>query len=212
MNASEDVKVLFRRFGGEANSYQEVVRERAAGVALGKWTMLGQVDILQPQTVESVRRVVKMPAVRQTSSDYRHEPRIHQPIAVSAPQMPEPLPRRIHAVTVPVPAPIPDLVPIPLRNPMAMRGLGQASMPSQAHVKANLRGNALSDFLGKKPSQPDPVVTSLGLRLNKQLLVKPQPDSNERFDNQSLTRLFARLTQSALSGSASMALQRKFHK
>jgi hypothetical protein len=68
MNASEDVKVLFRRFGGEANSYQEVVRERAAGVALGKWTMLGQVDLLQPQNVESVRRTVKMPAVRQTNS------------------------------------------------------------------------------------------------------------------------------------------------
>ncbi len=64
MSSSEDVKTLFRRFGGEPDTYQEVVRERQTLQSLNKWTMLGQVELNHPQTIPSARRTVKGSAVR----------------------------------------------------------------------------------------------------------------------------------------------------
>lgn len=64
MSSSEDVKTLFRRFGGQPDTYQEVVRESQTLQSLNKWTMLGQVELNQPQTIPSARRAVKGSAVR----------------------------------------------------------------------------------------------------------------------------------------------------
>jgi hypothetical protein len=103
-------------------------------------------------------------------------------------------------------------IPISPPSPLGLRDRAHTNVPPHPQARVEIRGNALSEFLGKKPGEPDPVVTSLGARLNKQLMAKPQPNPNESMVNQSLTRLFARLTQSAFSGATSMALQRKFNK
>ena len=57
MTTSEDVKTLFRRFGGQPETYQEVVREDLAEHSLGKWPMLGQVNL---------QRIAVIPAAKQT--------------------------------------------------------------------------------------------------------------------------------------------------
>lgn len=46
MSKAEDINTLFRRFGGNADTYQEIVEGELAGVAEQKWPMLGQ---LRPQ-------------------------------------------------------------------------------------------------------------------------------------------------------------------
>jgi hypothetical protein len=59
MNASEDVKILFRRFGGEAETYQEIVRDRQAIASLSKWPMLGQVELNKCLTIPDVTYLTK---------------------------------------------------------------------------------------------------------------------------------------------------------
>lgn len=46
MSKAEDISTLFRRFGGNAETYQEIVESELAGVAEQKWPMLGK---LRPQ-------------------------------------------------------------------------------------------------------------------------------------------------------------------
>ena len=48
MSKSEDINTLFRRFGGDANSYQEIVAGELADVAEQKWPILGQVRLQAP--------------------------------------------------------------------------------------------------------------------------------------------------------------------
>lgn len=45
MSKAEDINTLFRRFGGDANSYQEIVASELADVAEQKWPILGQVRL-----------------------------------------------------------------------------------------------------------------------------------------------------------------------
>lgn len=59
MSASEDVKTLFRRFGGEADTYQEIVRDRQALQSLGKWAMLSQVNLNELPNISNVRYALK---------------------------------------------------------------------------------------------------------------------------------------------------------
>lgn len=64
MNASEDVKILFRRFGGEADTYQEIVRDRQTIASLSKWPMLGQVELDKCLMVPDVASRVKNESMR----------------------------------------------------------------------------------------------------------------------------------------------------
>jgi hypothetical protein len=57
MSKSEDVKTLFRRFGGSASSYQEVVSRDQVTEAEEKWPMLGNIRPTNNQEAPSVRRV-----------------------------------------------------------------------------------------------------------------------------------------------------------
>jgi hypothetical protein len=57
MSKSEDVKTLFRRFGGSASSYQEVVSRDQVTEAEEKWPMLGNIRPSNSQEAPSVRRV-----------------------------------------------------------------------------------------------------------------------------------------------------------
>ena len=43
--AAEDVKALFRRFGGSTESYQEVIRDQAAAASRSRWPLLEKIDV-----------------------------------------------------------------------------------------------------------------------------------------------------------------------
>ena len=44
MSKAEDVGTLFRRFGGDASTYQEVVAEQQVDSAMGRWPLLEQIN------------------------------------------------------------------------------------------------------------------------------------------------------------------------
>jgi hypothetical protein len=46
MSKSEDVNTLYRRFGGNAGTYQEIGANEMAGAATRRWPILGE---LRPQ-------------------------------------------------------------------------------------------------------------------------------------------------------------------
>lgn len=69
--SSEDVKMLFRRFGGEVNTYQEVVRERNAEASRVKWPMLNSVEPLQALNAPSVHQTVRTAKVRHAVEEPR---------------------------------------------------------------------------------------------------------------------------------------------
>ena len=130
MTTSEDVKTLFRRFGGQAETYQEVVREDLAEHSLGKWPMLGQVNLQKVDLIPAAKQTIKTVATRPYSeslavaqagqiavADYvaSHsnkyvEPVREAPPVVAAPYVPPaPPPQRQEAAQVrvePVSAPI----------------------------------------------------------------------------------------------------------
>jgi resuscitation-promoting factor RpfA len=239
MNASEDVKILFRRFGGEANTYQEVVRERAAGQALGKWAMLGQVDILQPQIVESVRRGVTTSATRHVT----REPIYAAPSVATVAAVPKPpVPNVAKTVAATPPIHVPQQVAVrinPIELPQVMAPEPIGAVPARAHA-APLRSADVGQSASRSPfsvsrtelpSAPQalaPVVASkpvttapmnghrsaLGNRLNARLLHPSSNESAPNPDKQSLIGLFGRLAKSSFSfsGAPHSALQRKFAK
>ena len=56
MSKSEDVQTLFRRFGGNASTYQEVVSRDQVTQAEAKWPILGMINPTANQEAPSVRR------------------------------------------------------------------------------------------------------------------------------------------------------------
>jgi hypothetical protein len=58
MSKSEDINTLFRRFGGNADTYQEIVAADHAQAAEQHWPMLGQIRPLSHAEAPSARRNV----------------------------------------------------------------------------------------------------------------------------------------------------------
>jgi resuscitation-promoting factor RpfA len=228
MNASEDVKILFRRFGGEANSYQEVVRERAAGQALGKWAMLGQVDILHPQTVQSVHRSVTTSATRHVALEPSHPasriaavhvipplsaaPQSLRPADAAASAAPQASIRTgpINAtqrVTQSLPPALPTrpAVARPIEVTQAARSpLAEvlAKAPPATHPLSRPSGPATTTSF--TPSTSAPAATSghrsaLGNSLNARLSHTSSGDNMTMTDRHSLASLFGRLAKSTFS-------------
>ena len=65
MSKSEDVQTLFRRFGGNASTYQEVVSRDQVAQAESKWPILGLINPTANQEAPSVRRSSVAPSSRQ---------------------------------------------------------------------------------------------------------------------------------------------------
>lgn len=65
MSKSEDVQTLFRRFGGNASTYQEVVSRDQVAQAESKWPILGLINPTANQEAPSVRRPSVAPSARQ---------------------------------------------------------------------------------------------------------------------------------------------------
>jgi hypothetical protein len=79
--ATSDVNTLFRRFGGNASGYQEIISRDQVTQAETKWPMLGQIKPTTPHDAPSARRAAPS-GVRQIQED--ESPR------QSAPVRPEP--------------------------------------------------------------------------------------------------------------------------
>jgi len=196
MTASEDVKTLFRRFGGEPDSYQEVGKERAVGQALGKWAMLGQVDINHPQSVSSVRRAVKTADTRPLSEGADLAP----PEAV-APSTPAP------AATTVTPAEMP--IEVSHRTP-------EVAVKAQTEApQAQPLGRLADRKVFKEPAppaSPQNRTSPLAARFRDQA-VAPTPAPEARGGNShSLTGLFGRLSAPASPAPQTGVLRRKFNK
>ncbi|MBK7656489.1 MAG: hypothetical protein IPJ18_17020 [Betaproteobacteria bacterium] len=152
MTTSEDVKTLFRRFGGQPETYQEVVREDLAEHSLGKWPMLGQVNLQKVEFIPAAKQIIQTVATRPYSeslaiaqagqiavADYVASHRYVEPVREShpAPQR-EVTPRHdmTRARTEPVTKPVVDF---PLHNAPV-----QVPVPSliQAHQGPHVAGSA----------------------------------------------------------------------
>lgn len=95
MSNSEDVTALFRRFGGSADSYQEIVSRDQAGAAEQKWPMLNQIRPMGHREAPSVRggspshgpERVKQEYVEPYRAPVQHLPEVAKPPEL-APAMP----------------------------------------------------------------------------------------------------------------------------
>lgn len=127
MSNSEDVTALFRRFGGSADSYQEIVSRDQAGVAEQKWPMLSQIRPMGHREAPSVRggstshgsERVKQEYVEPYRAPVQHLPEV----AKSA----EPVPASPAVVSQPV-AVVSKVAMVPLFEPPVMPAVAPQSV------------------------------------------------------------------------------------
>lgn len=125
-SSSEDVKMLFRRFGGEAGTYQEVVRERNAEASRVKWPMLNSVEPMQALNAPAVHQMVRTSKVRHAVEE--PQPSLQPPPSAPAPSAPAPSARYSAS---PVPAAAPS-------GPLRRLGTASAQTPDpQAREKTD---------------------------------------------------------------------------
>jgi hypothetical protein len=151
MTTSEDVKTLFRRFGGQPETYQEVVREDLAEHSLGKWPMLGQVNLQKVEFIPAAKQIIQTVATRPYSeslaiaqagqiavADYVASHRYVEPIKES------PAPRQQIAPRHDMTRIRPEHVPPPVIDFPAHAAPIQAPLPSsiQAHQGLHVAGSA----------------------------------------------------------------------
>ncbi len=203
MSSSEDVKTLFRRFGGQPDTYQEVVRERQTLQSLNRWTMLGQVELNQPQAIPSARRAVKGSAVRPLLEETH--PEVTEVSAMVAIPAPSPA-----STTVASAAPSSVVRVQPALKP------AHAVPPRAAWVTPAQATPPLSQFQTEEAVAPIQVFTSaitprtspLAARLKAPAVdvIKAQNDSH------SLVGLFGRLSKPQPPSPPAGVLRRKFTK
>lgn len=80
MSKSDDVKNLFRRFGGSASTYQEIVSHDQVSQAEQRWPILGQMKPSAHHEAPSAQRSVRV-GVRQSQSDVSPETVLHAVMA-----------------------------------------------------------------------------------------------------------------------------------
>lgn len=223
MSGSEDVKTLFRRFGGQAETYQEVVREDQAVQSLGRWTMLGQVDVGRPQAIPSARRAIK-------TAETRHNPEIDEPIPSPEPQAPttvvSPPDKVLKAVVAIVAAPSNADRPDSAGPRSALAPRQRASAPVAAASKPSLAQAVVqprqSGFLTpRQPSKPDVQIeptpatkriSPLAARLKTPTAAQHATMKSAATTDNSLPGLFNRLSGTSSPKTKPGVLKRKLNK
>jgi hypothetical protein len=180
MTTSEDVKTLFRRFGGQPETYQEVVREDLAEHSLGKWPMLGQVNLQKIELIPAAKQTIKTVATRPYSeslavatagklavADYvashRYAEPLREPLPVAAPAYEPPRSPVARAPAEPNPAPVavtPTVV-APVKAAMQAAAVVQEAM--HAASSGAVRVSALPQVSLPLPSAPAVVVAAAAL-------------------------------------------------
>jgi hypothetical protein len=213
MSSSEDVKTLFRRFGGEPDTYQEVVRERQTLQSLNKWTMLGQVELNHPQAIPSARRAVKGSAVRHLLEEtYQEVTEVPAVIAVLAPS-----PIAARGFSAPPSSSIepvqPALKPAVVQTtPPRAAWVAIPRSPSQATPTVHANTETAPEPIQVSVSAITPRTSPLAARLKAPIeapaieVVKAQSNSH------SLVGLFGRLSKPQLPPPSVGVLRRKFTK
>lgn len=195
MSSSEDVKTLFRRFGGQPDTYQEVVRERQTLQSLNKWTMLGQVELNQPQAIPSARRAVKGSAVRPLLEEiYPEVTEVSAMVAVPAPS-PTTVASAAPSSVVPVQSALKPAHAVPPRAAWVA--------PAQATPLSQLQAPA---------SAITPRTSPLAARLKAPIEAPAVDVIKAQNNSHSLVGLFGRLSKPQPPSPPAGVLRRKFTK
>lgn len=151
MSKSDDVKALFRRFGGNASSYREIVSDDQVGQAEEKWPMLRQIDPTSHEEAPSVRRMASLDhGTRQPQLAPAQPPVMAAPIERIASESRGDVPaQRMFSRAAPDPRPAPSHSQSPISAPRAAVPPAAASGP-----KVGLKGSFLSGR--PTPSSPQP--------------------------------------------------------
>lgn len=112
MSTSEDVMRLYSRFGGDPGTYQEVVMERQVGLAVGKWAMLGQVDLSAVHEVPLVQRHLHPAPVQRSVMAAVEQVRAPETVTILQVAAPAALQVAPMAIATPAPEPAPQVAPI----------------------------------------------------------------------------------------------------
>lgn len=227
MSASEDVKTLFRRFGGEAETYQEVVREDQAVKSLGRWAMLGQVDVGRTQSIPSARRAIKTSETRHSLETDELPVLVAPAFPLPAMTQPEAIPTaRVATASVAAPAdPVPSrtvMAPRPRANAPRLRANAprpvaaapaatQPARQSQTAMPSAPRATPKA-APGLAPAETPKRVSALAARLKPkatQQTVAPPPNAPTK--DHSLPGLFSRLSGTSSPKLKPGPLQRKFN-
>lgn len=166
MSNSEDVTALFRRFGGSADTYQEIVSKDQAGTAEQKWPMLNQIRPSGHREAPSVRGGGGQHHGNERARQEFQEPyRAPPPVPVSAEVMIA-RPAVVPAVVQPVVMDAPQVMPVvvaqhaaridPLPAPPVHAEPVQAPAPA---VSPLAEGSLQSMFGRMVATQPDKVTT-----------------------------------------------------
>ena len=213
MSASEDVKTLFRRFGGEPESYHEVIRDQQLVQSVGKWAMLGQVDLSHPQSIPAVHRVVQTATTR--------------PSTEAAIPLAELIPARnflpaatmsdgdligtASARSAQAPVAMAEQVTVETRSPPELPPAPPPSSPQRA-AQAPAPALPLPDPVPTL-SEPTAAGSPLASRLRSKLAPAAEPVGTEPEPTaHSLTSWFGRLAGPATTDAKVGVLRRKFHK
>lgn len=222
-SASEDVKTLFRRFGGEADTYQEVVREGAVVKALGKWSMLGQVDITHPQLVPGVKRVVNTAITRPMTEGMYAEPAVRvttparrTPAVTELPSSPTVEHQRPAAVVqkISVIAPEPEAETVPTIPEVLVAHTEIAAPTHKQSLRPPLAARAsLTPNLATGTSDANSLMSSpLAARLKAQTVSPLEVAEQMLTEAHTLSGVFGRLSKSLAPSSKQGVLRRKLSK
>lgn len=158
MSKSDDINTLFRRFGGDAGSYQEIVAMDQTQAAEQHWPLLGQLKPLAHAEAPPARRA-SMVGERSAQVEvviYKTVPQIvHVPVPAPLPdpvveqRVAETVPEPVAAVDTPV-APMPPAVVAP---PPAVPVVSPVASASEPAATVSLK----SVFDRMLPPAPEPV-------------------------------------------------------
>lgn len=154
MSKAEDINTLFRRFGGNAETYQEIVEGELAGAAEQKWPMLGQLRPQAHREAPATRKGAVAVGERQVHA-FMDPPRYAaapatEPVAI-IPMVPA------HEVLVTPPAVVPADASVPLQTtvPVAVAAsVGAVERSSRVekpvvHVASAVGRSPLSALFGR---------------------------------------------------------------
>jgi hypothetical protein len=148
MAASEDINTLFRRFGGNAGGYQEIVSRDQADSAEHKWPLLSQIRPFLQQEAPSTARDMAEPGVRvaQAPEPLRECVVMRPPEATPAPPLPVEEPGvQVQPLVVEAPVAMPGVVPVVSAPPV----VAAVPVSSPAPESAAPAGSELQRMFGR---------------------------------------------------------------
>ncbi len=201
MSNAEDITNLFRRFGGDAGTYREIVEHSQIDAALQSWPLLGQIHPnTHPEAPPAVPGAVAT-AVRQIQPD---EP-VRARVAAPMPPTVSPSP----VVTTPVPAgqPIKPVAENAAQHAMVSANLPRPGVDESLGVLPHVdRMPCLND----SPTKPEPaaVEAPVALATSAALHSPPVTPGLPRNDLQKMFDRMAHVAQVAEGVQASSPLKR----